>query len=468
MINGFDVLSAPEDALCRLRGNEVSIVFQEPMTALNPLMNIGNQVAEAIRVHEPSTPNHVAMQRARSALNRCELPADRFPLTLYPHELSGGQRQRVVIALAIALQPKLLIADEPTTALDVTTQAEILALLRRLVLEDEMGLMLISHDLAVVTDMADEIAIMKDGEIVENLPSQVSFKDLKHPYSRALFAASGYIPARVRSDQTEPLLSVRNLVCDYHLPRASLLGPAKYFRAVDDVSFDIRKGESLGLVGESGCGKSTLARAILGIQKLSKGEIHFDGMRINNEQDVESDIRRRMQVVFQDPYGSFNPRHRVDRLVSEPFHLYKTPLTKSAKQEAIASALRDVGLEPNDQYKFIHEFSGGQRQRIAIARALIIRPDLILLDEATSALDVSVRAQILDLLAELSESYGLTYLFVSHDLSVVRSITDRVLVMKDGKIVEHGETDDVFSAPKHSYTRKLIASAPRFLQATTR
>ncbi len=456
----IDTLDASEEDLCKMRGNEVSIVFQEPMTALNPLKNIGQQVAESILIHEPKTKRTEALTRARAALARCELPEDRFPSSLYPHELSGGQRQRVIIALAIALRPRLLIADEPTTALDVTTQAEILDLLKRLVREDGMGLMLISHDLAVVADIADDIVIMKDGRIVECGAASRIFREMKHPYTRALYEASSHVPERVPARSQTPLLTVRDVVRDYRMPRARLFTKPKHFRAVDHVSFDIFKGESLGLVGESGCGKSTLTRAILGLEQLQGGEILLNGTPILHGKKVNSGLRRQMQAVFQDPYGSFNPRHRVDRLVSEPLHLLEAPEWRGQRHEVVADALRAVGLSPDDQFKYIHEFSGGQRQRIAIARALIIQPDLILLDEATSALDVSIRAQILDLLASLAASHGLTYLFISHDLSVVRSITDRVLVMKSGQIVEEGRTDEVFENPKHAYTKALIAATP--------
>lgn len=449
-----DVLALDEVDLCALRGRDVGMVFQEPMTALNPVQTIGAQVAETILIHENVSKSQ-AMARAAQALERCELPQDRFPLGRYPHELSGGQRQRVVIAMAIALQPKLLIADEPTTALDVTTQAEILSLLARLVDEDGMGLMLISHDLAVVTEMAHRIVIMKDGEVVEEGAAKTLHRDMTHPYTEALFAASTHQPERAGTPQDVPLLQVENAVRDYNLPRRALFGPVKKFRAVDGVNFQIKRGESLGLVGESGCGKSTLTRAILGLEPLQGGHIHLDG------QPVGPMVRHKMQVVFQDPYGSFNPRHKVARLVSEPFHL----LGRKASEVEIDEALISVGLEASDKAKYIHEFSGGQRQRIAIARALIIKPDLIVLDEAVSALDVSIRAQILDLLADLSDRFGLTYLFISHDLSVVRAITDRCLVMKAGKIVEQGETEQVFINPKHPYTKTLIAAAPRLPDA---
>jgi peptide/nickel transport system ATP-binding protein len=454
-LDGQEILRLPERKLCDLRGRVAGIVFQEPMTALNPLRTIGDQVAETIRIHE-GVARSEALVRAAEALERAELPQSRFPLTRYPHELSGGQRQRVCIAMAIALRPKLLIADEPTTALDVTTQAEVLQLLRRLVAEDGMGLMLISHDLGVVAGMADRIVIMRGGRVLET----GRFGTLAHPYSQALLEASDHQPARRSRAGAAPLLEVREVVRDYATPRRGLFGAPSAVRAVDGVSFEIRKGENLGLVGESGCGKSTLTRAILGLEEVQGGSIRLDGQPVFDGHRVNRAVRRRMQVVFQDPYGSFNPRHRVGRLVAEPFHLLDAPPRGAARERAVAEALESVGLAAEARHSYIHEFSGGQRQRIAIARALIIRPELIILDEAVSALDVQVRARMLDLLADLSDRFGLTYLFISHDLSVVRNVTDRVLVMQAGRIVEAGATEEVFRAPRHPYTRELIAAAP--------
>lgn len=461
-LNGDNLLSHSEEQMCALRGDELGMVFQEPMTALNPVKNIGDQVAETVRIHRQAS-RAESLRIARETLDRVELPANRFPLSRFPHELSGGQRQRVVIAMAIALRPKVLIADEPTTALDVTTQAQILILLRRLVREDNMALMMITHDLAVVSDLADDIVIMKSGEVVETGPAKTLFQSMKHPYTKALFEASSHVPDRAENGGADPapLLEVNHVSRDYVLPRTSLLSPSPKFRAVDNVSFTIQQGESLGLVGESGCGKSTLTRAILGLEEVQEGDILIEGAPVFSDHEVQRAVRQKMQVVFQDPYGSFNPRHRVARLVSEPFHLLDTPPRGKARAEAVAEALESVGLNGSDARKYIHEFSGGQRQRIAIARALIIKPKLIVLDEAVSALDVSIRAQILDLLADLSDRFGLTYLFISHDLSVVRSITDRVLVMKAGQIVEEGRTDAIFDNPQHAYTKSLIDAAPR-------
>ena len=453
------LLELPEAGLCRLRGNVIGMVFQEPMTALNPVKTIGYQVAETVLVHQP-TSRRAALEKAKQALHRVGLPSELFPMSLYPHELSGGQRQRVVIAAAIVRHPKLLIADEPTTALDVTTQAQILELLKKLVREDGMSLMLISHDLAVVSDIADEVVIMREGRVLEKGPTKQVLRDPQHSYTRRLIKASSHNPDRSVLHRDTVLLQIKGLVREYPGRRRGLLRRDPPHRAVNDISFDIRARESVGLVGESGCGKSTLTRAILGLDDIQDGTIRFGDEVVTAGHHVSKTARRGMQVVFQDPYGSFNPRLKVKRLVAEPFHLLEDPPAGSARDHAIAEALESVGLAATDADKYIHEFSGGQRQRIAIARALIIRPKLILLDEAVSALDVSIRAQILDLLASLSDRFDLSYLFISHDLHVVRSITDRVLVMRAGEIVEEGQTEAVFSNPQHPYTQQLIAAAP--------
>ncbi len=457
MLGDQNLLALPERRLRDLRGREIGMIFQEPMTALNPMQTIGDQVAETLVIHGVARRTE-ALKVAREKLDRVGLGAARFPLTRYPHELSGGQRQRVCIAMAVALQPKLLIADEPTTALDVTTQAQILDLLRGLVDEAGMALMLITHDLAVVAGIAQHVAVMQSGEIVEAAETEALFRKRAHPYTRALFAASEHAPERTGHPQiADTVLEVERVVRDYALPRKHLFAAPGHVRAVDGVSLRVGRGESVGLVGESGCGKSTLTRAILGLERLQGGRIALDDIPIEAPH-VAPGTRRRMQVVFQDPYGSFNPRHRVARLVAEPFHLMGRVEDADARVEG---ALEAVGLQASDKERFIHEFSGGQRQRIAIARALITRPDLIVLDEAVSALDVRVRAQILDLLAQLQGEYGLSYLFISHDLGVVRRVTDRVMVMQAGKIVEEGQTERVFSYPEHPYTKALIAATPR-------
>ena len=453
VLDGQDVTELSETDMCALRGARVGMVFQEPMTALNPVQTIGAQVAETVQLHRPDLD---ATARAAEVLVRVGL--DGISPRRYPHELSGGQRQRVVIAIAIACGPKLLIADEPTTALDVTTQAQILELLVQLAREDGMGLLMITHDLAVVAQMADRITVMQHGAVVETGDTAALLAAPEHPYTKALFAASTHKASLPEQTDHAPLLQVRNVVRDYTLPRTRLFAAPGTYRAVDHVSFDIPRGGRVGLVGESGCGKSTLTRAILGLEPVQSGDILLDGAPVYAGGAPNLSVRRKMQVVFQDPYGSFNPRHRVARLITEPFHLLETP--PDDRDARVAEALRAVGLSPDDAQKYPHQFSGGQRQRIAIARALIIRPELIVFDEAVSALDVSVRAQILDLIAELCGQYDLTYLFISHDLSVVRGITDRVMVMQHGKIVEHGKTTDVFDAPRHPYTRALINAAP--------
>ncbi|MFD1911552.1 ABC transporter ATP-binding protein [Halodurantibacterium flavum] len=459
LLDGQDLTALDDRAMGRIRGRDIGMIFQEPMTALNPMQTIGDQVAETLMIHGAAS-RAEAQCAARDRLDRVGLQA--FPASRYPHELSGGQRQRVCIAMAVALRPRLLIADEPTTALDVTTQAQILALLGDLVRAEGMSLLMITHDLAVVAGLADRVAVMQHGRIVEDGAARDVFRLRRHAYTRRLFAATDHRPVRQPArpaDPATPVLQVEGAVRDYTLPRRTLFGPAPRLHAVRGVSFALHQGESLGLVGESGCGKSTLTRAILGLEPLQGGRITLDGQEVLAGR-VPPDLRAKVQVVFQDPYGSFNPRHKVSRLIAEPFHLRPAP----DRRDRVAEALRDVGLMPDDMNKYIHEFSGGQRQRIAIARALIIRPRLIVLDEAVSALDVQVRAQILDLLAGLQDRLGLSYLFISHDLSVVRAITDRVMIMRAGQIVEDGPTEAVFADPAHDYTKTLIAATPQIPQ----
>ncbi|EKF19653.1 ABC transporter ATP-binding protein [Nitratireductor pacificus] len=470
--DGIDILAAPEDAMCRLRGDDLGMVFQEPMTALNPVKPIGEQVAEGIRWHT-GVSRADAEARARAILDRVGLPEAKFPLSRYPHELSGGQRQRVVIAIACALKPKLLIADEPTTALDVVLQAQILDLLRDLVGENRMGLLLISHDLAVVAEMADRVTILRHGAVMESGPTGAVLSARRHPYTRQLAEASTHVPARPRDPSAKPsgppLLEVRDLTRDYPGRRTGLFQHEKPFRAVDGVSFSLPAGHTAALVGRSGCGKSTLARMILALDRPTAGSVSLMGETLEGKSEAQlRGARRNMQVVFQDPYGSFNPRHRVERLVAEPLHLFDKRPDAGERRERVAQALDDVGLAAADMDKYPHEFSGGQRQRISIARAIITRPKLIVADEPVSALDVSIRAQILDLFADLNQRLGLTYLFITHDLTVARAITDEVMVMDEGRIVERGPTSDVLRHPTTPAAQALVGAAPDLEQALAR
>jgi peptide/nickel transport system ATP-binding protein len=466
VFEGEQLVGAADSALCRVRGRGIGIVFQEPATALNPLMTIGEQVAETARVHGGFS---AAAARARAAetLGRVGLPPSAVGLERYPHELSGGQRQRVAIALAVALAPRLLIADEPTTALDVTTQAQILALLAELAARDGMALILISHDLAVVAGVAPRIAILQAGRIVEQGPTLGVLRAPAHAYTRALVRDFTPPPAAVRpASSAAPLLEADGVVRAYRAPRTSFFGRAPLRRAVDGVSLAVAPGERVGLVGESGSGKSTLVRALLGLETPEAGTIRIAGESLAGAAaGTARRLRRLVQVVFQDPYGSLNPRHRVGRIVAEPLQLLAEPLTAAERDRRVAAALSDVGLEAADARRRPHEFSGGQRQRIAIARALVVEPRLVILDEAVSALDASMRTQILELLLGLSAARGLAYLFVSHDLGVVRAVTDRTLVMHCGRIVEEGPTADVLERPRHPYTRQLVAATPSLERA---
>lgn len=466
--DGRQVLTASEETMCDLRGDDIGMVFQEPMTALNPLKQIGEQVAEGIRIHS-GVSHEEAEKRAIAILSRVGLPPEKYPLSRFPHELSGGQRQRVVIAMACAMKPKLLIADEPTTALDVIVQAKILDLLKELVSENDMALLLISHDLGVVAGLADDIVIMRQGKVMEAGPAIRVLKRQAHPYTAQLAKASTHIPKQKNTwkapEQSQPLVEVSNLTCEYPGNRTSLFKRPTPFKAVDGVSWQMDKAEILGLVGESGCGKSTMARSLLGLIKPADGTIAFEGKVIGSPDSIaRADIVQFVQTVFQDPYGSFNPRHMAERLVAEPLFT-RSDLSKSDKRDLVQEALKDVGLTNADGDKYPHEFSGGQRQRLAIARAIVNRPKLIIADEPVSALDVSIRAQILDLIIELREKLSVAWLFISHDLSVVQAICDNVMIMRDGNILESGNTKAVYTEARNPYTRALIKAAPDLSKA---
>ncbi len=465
LLDGRDLAALDERALTAVRGRDVGMIFQEPMTALNPLLGIGEQVAEAVRLHRRVS-RRDALGVARAALDRVGLPAARFGLDRHPHELSGGQRQRVAIAMAIALRPRLLIADEPTTALDVTTQAQILDLLRELVREEGCGLLLVTHDLAVVAELADEVAVLQSGRLVEQGAVAAVLGAPQAACTQALVRDSSIRvrPPRPQDAVATPLLEARGIVREYRQGGA-WFGRAQRLRAVDEASLSVHVGENVGLVGESGCGKSTLLRALLGLEAPQAGEVWVRGERFAGTARQQQRLRRQIQIVFQDPYGSFDPRWRVEQLVSEPFHLLERPPTPTERRARVEAMLARVGLAPADADRHAHEFSGGQRQRIAIARALITEPAIVVLDEALSALDVTIRGQILALLAQLSDDLGVCYLFVSHDMSVVRAITDRVYVMAQGRLVESGPTAEVFAAPRHAVTRALIDATPDLARA---
>ena len=448
----------PDVQMQRLRGDRIAMIFQEPMTSLNPLYRIGTQIAESLRLHRGLS-RKAAWERARELLEEVRIPDPLARLQQYPHQLSGGQRQRVMIAIALANNPDLLIADEPTTALDVTVQAEILTLLRGLQQRHGMAMLLISHDLTVVRRICDQVCVMRRGELLEQGSTATVFRAPAHPYTRALLAAE---PAG-RPDPVPPdaaaLMSAHDIAVSYLLSWGGLFKRwARTLHAVDGVSLDLRAGETIGIVGESGSGKSTLGRALLRLAAIDRGDITFRGRRIEALSRTEMrPLRPQMQVVFQDPFASLNPRLSVRQIIEEGLIVNGVPNTE--RLQRLARSLEDVELPQEVLSRFPHEFSGGQRQRIAIARALVLQPAFILLDEPTSALDLSVQAQIVALLRGLQRSRGLGYVFISHDLKVVRAMSHHLIVMQSGRVVEQGPCLEVMDSPATGYTRRLMQAA---------
>jgi peptide/nickel transport system ATP-binding protein len=491
----INMLTLPREKLQSIRGNQVAMIFQEPMTSLNPVLTCGFQVMEAIRQHEP-IPEKPAMEKTIALFEKVKLPDPEGMFKRYPHQLSGGQKQRVMIAMAMSCEPSLLICDEPTTALDVTVQKNILELIRELQLQNNMGVIFITHDLSVVAEIADRIAVMYKGEIVEQNTTAALFAAPQHPYTKALLAcrpglhekgerlpvvsdfmeidSAGSIKEKTAvvthqqqlqttdpKPQNGPLLSVENLKVYFPSKKTFLGKVTAYTKAVDDVSFDVYPGETLGLVGESGCGKSTLGRSILRLIDATAGKVIYKGINLPETAPATmKSLRKDMQIIFQDPYSSLNPRVTIGDAIAEPLLVHGLAKGSKDRKDKVIALLEKVNLRSEHYNRYPHEFSGGQRQRIVIARALALDPSFIICDESVSALDVSVQAQVLNLLNDLKKEFGFTAIFISHDLSVVRYISDRIMVMNKGKIEEIGDAEDVYRNPQSSYTQRLIASIP--------
>jgi microcin C transport system ATP-binding protein len=455
---GEELLDADERDLRRVRGNDITMVFQEPMTSLNPLHTVAQQMDEILELHSPL---NAKQRRARSIemLKKVGIREAESRLEAYPHQLSGGQRQRVMIAMALANNPDLLIADEPTTALDVTVQAQILELLRELKGELGMALLLITHDLGIVRHMADRVCVMQGGRIVEAGATEAVFARPKHAYTRQLLAAEPSGAPPKANPKAATVLTADNLKVWFPVKRGFLRRTVSHIKAVDGVSIEIKEGQTLGVVGESGSGKTTLGLAILRLIH-SEGPIVYLGRRIDGfDAGDMRPLRKEMQIVFQDPYGSLSPRLSIRQIVEEGLTVQKKDLSFEEREERVAQALSEVGIDPAAMERYPHEFSGGQRQRIAVARALALDPKFVMLDEPTSALDMAVQAQIVDLLRELQRKHNLAYLFISHDLRVVRALANYVVVMRDGVIVEQGTAEELFNRPREDYTKALIAAA---------
>jgi peptide/nickel transport system ATP-binding protein len=491
--NQVNLLQLSSEEIRSYRGNQISMIFQEPMTSLNPVFTCGSQVQEVIMLHQKSS-RQAAKQKTIDLFKEVQLPRPENIYDSYPHQLSGGQKQRVMIAMALSCNPDLLIADEPTTALDVTVQKMILQLLSKIKEERQMTMIFISHDLAVISEIADQVAVMYKGEIVEQGPAADLFNHPQHPYTRGLLACrpnpeilvkklpivadfldadAHHLPVISPLSQLEikarrthlyaqkPLLEVHNLSTWFPIKRGMFGKPTDFVKAVDNISLEVFPGETLGLVGESGCGKTTLGRSILRLVEPNAGQILFNGTDLLSlNRTALRRARRDIQIIFQDPYSALNPKITVGNAILEPLEVHHLYDNHTSRKKHVMELLERVGLTPAHFNRFPHEFSGGQRQRIVIARALALQPKFIICDESVSALDVSVQAQVLNLLKELQQDFGLTYIFISHDLAVVKHISDRMIVMNKGKIEEAGFPEDIYNHPKALYTRNLIAAIP--------
>ena len=498
LLNGVNILQIPEDEMRQIRGNRIAMIFQEPMTSLNPVLTCGFQVTEAIRFHL-NVNKQEAKEKAISLFKEVQLPRPEAIFDSYPHQISGGQKQRVMIAMALSCDPEILIADEPTTALDVTVQKTIIELLLRLKAERHMSVIFISHDLGVVSEIADRVIVMYKGDIVEEASTKEIFSNPKHPYTKGLLACrpspehrlkqlpiiADFLDASNKAVSVEkireryiykdnelkerkkklyaqqPILKINELSTWFPVGHGFFGKKSDVVKAVNKVSFDVYPGETLGLVGESGCGKSTLGRSILRLIEPTSGDVNFEDtdLRGLNKNEMRN-MRRDIQIIFQDPYSSLNPRLTVGDSLMEPLQVHQLYENNAKRKKRVLELLEKVNLPPEYFNRYPHEFSGGQRQRIVIARALALKPKFIICDESVSALDVSVQAQVLNLIRELQQEFNLTYIFISHDLSVIKHISDRVMVMNKGEIIETGDPDDIYYHPKMEYTKKLIASIP--------
>ena len=467
--NGVDLLKQDDEAMRHIRGSQIAMIFQEPMTSLNPVFTIGDQITEALQLHHPEMSNQEAQERTVKALEQVHLPNARGRMRDYPHQLSGGKRQRVMIAMALACDPELLIADEPTTALDVTVQAEILRLMRELQDNTGMSILMITHDFGVVAQMAHQVGVMQHGKLVEQGSTKQVLSQPQHPYTQQLLAA---VPenlarrkpttAQVLNPDAKPLIEIHNLSVWFPIKKGLFRRTVDYVKAVDDVSLAIPKGQIMALVGESGCGKTTLGRAILQLEKPTQGSVKVEGQELIGLSDQAlRPWRAKMQIVFQDPQSSLNPRLLVETMLTEPMKVHGIGSSHEERLELAARTLERVQLKREYLWRYPHEFSGGQRQRIGLARALVLNPEFIVCDEITSALDVSVQAEILQLLLDIRSERDLTLLFVTHNIGVVEYLSDQTVVMYKGKIVERGLTEQVCRSPQEPYTQKLLAAVPR-------